>query len=174
VAEPFPRYENWGANMESERVVFEGRAVSFSHQEVDEFRVAILEAVVHFPERNTGGVYDRKVVSHDVVEANKSVVQYWAKLVTHGRTLVEDSGADMESVFSSVRFSIFFRHSAPKSERFIFEGIFEAFLTDFALSTYLTCGFHFLDQARLMFFRIKSRRVYGAAIRSFGPSEINS
>ena len=80
----------------------------------------------------------------------------------------------MESVFPSVRFSIFFRHAAPKAERFIFEGIFEAFLTDFALSTYLPCGFHFLDQARLVFFRVESPCVYGAAIRSFGPSEINS
>ena len=75
VAEPFAGDEDRAADVESERVVLERRAVAVAHQEADQALVGGVHLGLAPCERHASAVHDRQVVGHHVVEAHEAVVE---------------------------------------------------------------------------------------------------
>ena len=75
MSEPFARDEDRRADMEPERVVLERRPVPIPHQEPDQSLVGLFHDVLATGEADPGGVHDREVGRHRVVEPHEPVVE---------------------------------------------------------------------------------------------------
>ena len=83
MAEPLARDEDRRADVEAERVVLERGSVALAHEEADEARVALLHDLLAAGEADAGGVHDRKVARHRIVQPDEAVIEDLNRLFRH-------------------------------------------------------------------------------------------
>ena len=76
MAHPFADDEDRRPDVEAERVMFVGRPVPIPHEETDQPLVGLVHLLLAAPERDAGGIDDRKITRHRVVEPDEAMVEH--------------------------------------------------------------------------------------------------